>query len=345
MARILVAMSGGVDSSVAALLLRDAGHEVTGVTLKLWGGASDSGCCSVADVEDARFVARQLGIRHLVLNLTEIFEERVVAPFVAGSLAGWTPNPCMACNREVKFGLLLERARALGFDLVATGHHARLVAREGRTLIARGVDRAKDQSYVLASVVPEALSMLVLPIGERTKAEVREIAHQSGLRTAAKPDSLELCFVRRDEGRERFLASRAPLHPVRVNDAVSGQTWSEGVAFETVTIGQRRGIGGAGDGLRRYVLAKDPVTKTVTVGSARQLLVDELLVTDAIDYLGAGWPLEGMVQGSAHGHAYAGAISADRVVFAAPTRRIAPGQRVVAYHDDLVVASATVRDA
>jgi tRNA-specific 2-thiouridylase len=334
-----------VDSSVAALLLREAGHDVTGVTLKLWGGASDSGCCSVADVEDARFVARQLQIRHLVLNLTEIFEERVVAPFVAGSLAGWTPNPCMACNREVKFGLLLERARALGFAYVATGHHARLVEHGSRKLIARGADPAKDQSYVLASVAPSALERLLLPIGEFEKRKVRAIAESAGLRTARKPDSLELCFVRQDEGRERFLASRGPLHRARVSDAVSGRSWEEEVAFETLTVGQRRGIGGAGDGLRRYVLAKDPATRTVTVGTANQLLVRELPVEDAIDYAGAGWPIQGCVQGSAHGRTIPGTLDSDRLVFDPPARRVAPGQRVVVYHEDRVVASATVRDA
>src|SRR2546423_5380586 len=167
--RVLVAMSGGVDSSVAAARLLAEGHDVTGVTLKLWGGESDSGCCSVSDVEDARRVAAQLGIPHYTFNFTDDFDASVVSPYVEAHSAGLTPNPCVECNRSIKFGRLLERAVATGFDAVATGHHARVV---GDTL-ARGRDRAKDQSYVLYMLTRFELVRLRLPVGEMTKAEGR----------------------------------------------------------------------------------------------------------------------------------------------------------------------------
>jgi DNA ligase (NAD+) len=222
--RVLVAMSGGVDSSVAAALLQARGHEVVGATLKLWGGSSDSGCCSVGDVEDARRVAAQLGVPHHVFNMTEHFEEKVVAPYVAAHAAGATPNPCVECNRHVKFDRLLDKARRLGFDALATGHHARVEATgDGRLSLLRGTDVDKDQSYVLSMLGQEALASLVLPVGELTKAEVRRHAARLGLRTATKPDSQDVCFIRSDEGRSGFLGSRLELHPATVVDQAGSE--------------------------------------------------------------------------------------------------------------------------
>src|SRR5579864_3130586 len=175
-------MSGGVDSSVAAASLVAQGHEVVGATLKLWGGASDSGCCSVADVDDARRVAEQLGLDHHVFNFTDAFESSVVAPYVADHAVGRTPNPCIECNRRIKFGLLLDRSLRLGFDALATGHHARVVADEGSARLRRGTDRAKDQSYVLSMLGADELVRVVLPVGDLTKAEVRARAKRLGLR-------------------------------------------------------------------------------------------------------------------------------------------------------------------
>src|SRR4051794_401690 len=166
-------MSGGVDSSVAAARLVEQGHDVTGVTLKLWGGESDSGCCSVSDVEDARRVAAQLDIPHYVFDFGDAFDAGVVAPYVDGYAAGCTPNPCVECNRIIKFGRLLERARILGFDHVATGHHARVDRVDGRWRLRRGVDSAKDQSYVLYMLGRAELACTMLPVGEVTKQEVR----------------------------------------------------------------------------------------------------------------------------------------------------------------------------
>ena len=202
--KVMVMMSGGVDSSVTAALLREAGHDVTGVTLKLWGGESDSGCCSVSDVEDARRVAAQLDIPHYVFNFADGFDANVVAPYAAAYEHGRTPNPCVECNRTMKFGRVLERARQLGFDAVATGHHARVVDTPDGLAIGRGADAAKDQSYVLYMLEPEQLRHTLLPVGELTKAEVREHAPALGLRTATKPESMDVCFITKG-GRDAFL--------------------------------------------------------------------------------------------------------------------------------------------
>ncbi|HEX2576327.1 MAG TPA: asparagine synthase-related protein, partial [Aquihabitans sp.] len=217
--RVLVMMSGGVDSSVAAALLRDDGHDVVGVTLKPWGGESDSGCCSISDVDDARRVADHLGIDHHTFNFGDAFTEHVVARYAADHAAGRTPNPCIECNRHIKFAAVDERARALGFDAVATGHHARITTRpDGTRRVARGADPAKDQSYVLHVLGQEQLARTLLPIGGLQKAEVRERAAALGLRTATKPDSQDVCFITRARGRASFLGERIPLTPARVVD-------------------------------------------------------------------------------------------------------------------------------
>ena len=214
--RALVAMSGGVDSSVAAALLLGQGHEVVGATMKLWGGPSDSGCCSVADVEDARRVCQQLGIAHHVFNFTYEFERDVVAPYVSAHAQARTPNPCISCNAHLKFDRFLERARLLGFDAIATGHHARVSHEGGAWQLRRGCDSAKDQSYVLYMLGQAQLAELRLPIGELTKPQVRQLAAQTGLRTATKPDSQDVCFISKTGGRESFLGARIPVSPGRL---------------------------------------------------------------------------------------------------------------------------------
>ncbi len=336
-------MSGGVDSSVAAARLVADGHEVVGATLKLWGGASDSGCCSVADVDDARRVADRLGIDHHTFAYAEEFEAGVVGPYVAAHAAGATPNPCMACNREVKFGALLARADRLGFAAVATGHHARVVTgADGVRRVARGADRAKDQSYVLAGLDHERLGRVLFPVGDSSKDDVRAEAAALGLGTAAKPDSQDVCFITRSEGRERFLGRRLPLTPGLVVDT-DGTAVGTVPAVEAVTIGQRRGLGLPGGTAPRYVVATDPRTATVVVGTEADLRVATQPVT-AVDWAtddAAVSTAELAWQVSAHGTPRPGRLEGDRVRWTDAERRVAPGQALVAYQGETVVGWAT----
>jgi tRNA-uridine 2-sulfurtransferase len=357
--QVLVAMSGGVDSSVAAALLRDEGHDVVGVTLKLWGGDSDSGCCSVSDVDDARRVAQQLGIEHLVFNFGDDFTRHVVGPYVADHEAGRTPNPCIECNRHLKFDRLAVRARALGFDAVATGHHARVVASAAGPRLARGADSAKDQSYVLHMLTSAQLGEVMLHVGAMTKDEVRTAAAAMGLRTATKPDSQDVCFITRaGGGRQAFLGSRIELRPARLVDG-DGTEVGGVEAVQLVTVGQRRGLGVAVDGSPRYALAVDAAAATVRVGTADELLADHETVRDVVwvDDDARRSVLSGAVtaltaQCSAHG----APVLVDQVVAApgsggltvnlrAPQRRVAPGQSLVLYDGDVVLGGGTVTGA
>lgn len=352
--RVLVAMSGGVDSSVAAAMLRDDGHEVVGVTMRLWGGPSDSGCCSVSDVDDARRVAQQLGIEHLVFNFSDDFDARVVEPYVADHAIGITPNPCIECNRHLKFDRLLERALALEFDAIATGHHARIDRSGGSPRLARAVDAAKDQSYVLHMVRGTDLERVLLPIGSMTKDEVRRRATELGLRTAAKPDSQDVCFIARsDGGRSTFLGDRIPLHPADVVDR-SGNRLGRVDAVELVTIGQRRGLGVGIDGRPRYAIEVDVSERTVVVGEVDDLDVADEFVGSVVwvddDARRTAQVSDSLVaQVSAHGDATACAIeelddgAGLRVVWGEPRRRVAPGQSLVVYDGDVVLGGGVVR--
>jgi tRNA-specific 2-thiouridylase len=339
--RVLVAMSGGVDSSVAAARLVDEGHEVAGVTLKLWGGPSDSGCCSVADVEDARRVAAQLGIPHYVFNLTDAFERHVVDPYVDAHAHARTPNPCVECNRAIKFGALFERMHALGFDALATGHHARVVRTDRGPRLARGHDRAKDQSYVLYMLGRRHLERTRLPVGEMTKADVRAEAARRGLRTATKAESMDVCFITRGD-RLDFLAQRMPSRPrpgaiVDVDGAPIGQ--HDGA--ERFTIGQRRGTGVAA-GERRFVVDVDATTATVTMGRREDLLreaveLDDLVIDPSIDS-----PARVVAQSRAHGDPVPARLQRGEgaratVEWETPQSRVAPGQVVALYDGDLLV--------
>ena len=345
--RVLVAMSGGVDSSVAAALLVEelGADQVVGATLKLWGGASDSGCCSVADVEVARRVADQLGMVHRVFNFTEEFDRQVVTPYVEGHAVGRTPNPCIECNRHLKFDRLFDRATALGFDAVATGHHARrATTADGRHHLLRGADPAKDQSYVLAMLGQSQLARSQFPVGEMTKAQVRAEATRLGLRTATKPDSQDVCFIRSDEGRQGFLGDRLPLHDGRLVDDATGDDLGPVEAVELVTVGQRRGMGHGDDGRRRYVTAVDVPARRVRVGTPEAaesptVTLHTITWVDDDPTADGTRPARAVAQGSAHGRPVGctvqpmpdGTLS---VTFATSQRRIAPGQTVALYDAD-----------
>lgn len=333
-------MSGGVDSTVAAARLVAAGHEVVGATLKLWGGSSDSGCCSVSDVDDARRVAQLLGVAHHVFNYTEEFQRHVVDPFVAGYARGQSPNPCIECNRHVKFDLLIERARRLGFDALATGHHARVERRDGGAVLVRGADEAKDQSYVLGYLREAQLAMLVLPIGDLTKSEVRDEAARLGLRTWDKPDSQDVCFIESHRGREAFLSERMTLTPATFVDVTSGDEVGSTDAAELVTVGQRRGVVPGRDGERRYVQRVDLSERRIYVGRLDDVLVRRLDL-DAASLTFSRQPLSDgarvWAQCSAHGRPLGATLRHSTqwwLDLDAPARPVASGQSVVFYRGD-----------
>jgi tRNA-specific 2-thiouridylase len=342
MMQVLVAMSGGVDSSVAAALLVEAGHEVVGVTMKLWGGDSDTGCCSVSDVDDARRVAQQLGIDHLVFNFTEDFDRHVVNPYVDAHTKGLTPNPCIECNRHLKFDRLFERADLLGFGAVATGHHAQIVHTADNVLaLRRGADHAKDQSYVVHMLDQKHLARTMFPVGHLHKSDVRAEAARLGLRTATKPDSQDVCFITSTGGRTAFLGKRIPLRAGVVVDETGAKVGAVD-AIEMVTIGQRKGLGLPGGGEPRYAVDIDVQRGVVTVGSARQLLESTVRVRDVVfnDVAIAG---EVRAQVSAHAPSVRATFADGLLTWHEPQRRVAPGQTIVLYDvDDTVVVAGGI---
>jgi tRNA-specific 2-thiouridylase len=357
MGRWAVAMSGGVDSSVAAALLVAQGHEVVGVTLHLWPAwlpePDDAfrACCGVSAVEDARAVARRLGIRHYVLNMREQFEREVIARFADAYARGRTPNPCIACNQAIKFSLLLARADALGLDGVATGHYAR-VERDpatGRYLLRRGRDPRKDQSYVLYGLTQAQLERVCFPLGEYTKEQTRALARQYGLPVADKPDSQEICFVPRGSYAEVVGRLRPDaLRPGPILDT-AGRVVGQHRGIGRYTVGQRRGLGVAG-GSPRYVVAIDPARNAVVVGSDDDLLADSLVACEmnwvAIDHLDAPRPVTARVrhggqdlEATALPGPHPGQVT---VRFRRPHRAPSPGQAVVLYDGDTVLGGGTI---
>ncbi|MCV7434629.1 tRNA 2-thiouridine(34) synthase MnmA [Mycolicibacterium bacteremicum] len=355
--RVLVAMSGGVDSSVAAARMVDAGHDVVGVHLALSAApgtlrTGSRGCCSKEDAGDARRVADILDIPFYVWDFADRFKEEVIDDFVESYARGETPNPCVKCNETIKFSALSARALALGFDAVATGHYARLA--DGR--LRRAVDADKDQSYVLGVLTAEQLRHAVFPIGDTPKTEIRAEAARRGLATADKPDSHDICFIPSGDTRA-FLGAKIGIRPGAVVDA-GGTVLAEHEGVHGFTIGQRKGlgIGGPGpDGQPRYVTGIDAATGTVRVGPAEDLDVWELTGDKPVFTGGVPLerPVEGVVQVRAHGglaeavvRLVDGRLVAD---LRKPLRGVAPGQTMVLYRPDPagdeVIASATVTRA
>ena len=348
--KVLAAMSGGVDSAVAAARAVDAGYDVTGVHLALSPAPASlrqgaRGCCTMEDARDARRAADVVGIPFYVWDLHERFGADVVDDIVGEYAAGRTPNPCLRCNEKIKFTAVLDKAVALGFDAVVTGHHARL----DDGLLRRSVDPGKDQSYVLAVLTPEQLAGAVFPLGRSTKDDVRREAAARGLAVAAKPDSHDVCFIA-DGDTRGFLARRLGERPGDVVDAETGDVLGRHEGTFGFTVGQRRGLGlsrPASDGEPRYVLSITPLTSTVTVARGALLDVDQVHAAAPVWTSGRPeLPFTGTAQLRAHGAvspATAGVADGALVVdLHEPQRGIAAGQAVVLYDGDRVVGSATV---
>ncbi|MDX6422049.1 MAG: tRNA-uridine 2-sulfurtransferase [Trebonia sp.] len=348
--RVLAAMSGGVDSATAAARAVDAGHEVTGVHLALSSNPQSyrtgaRGCCTIEDARDARRAADVIGIPFYVWDMAERFARDVVDDFVAENAAGRTPNPCQRCNEKIKFEAVLDRALALGFDAVVTGHYAQI----SDGALQRAVDPGKDQSYVLAVLNKDQIAHAIFPLGDTPKSEVREEARSRGLLVADKPDSHDVCFIA-DGDTRGFLSRKLGSAPGEIVDA-DGAVLGTHDGVHGFTIGQRKGLHldrPASDGNPRYVLSIEPVSNTVTVGPADALGVREIT---AIRPVWTGCeapvsPIECSVQLRAHGevHECVAMLAGDelRIDLRAPARGIAAGQAAVLYREDKVLGSATI---
>jgi tRNA-uridine 2-sulfurtransferase len=347
---VLAAMSGGVDSATAAARAVDAGHEVTGVHLALSSNPSSyrsgaRGCCTLEDARDARRAADVIGIPFYVWDMAERFRQDVVEDFVAEYAAGRTPNPCLRCNEKIKFAAVLDRALALGFDAVCTGHYGRL----SDGVLRRAADPSKDQSYVLAVLTSRQLEHAMFPLGDTPKDLVRAEAARRGLAVADKPDSHDVCFIA-DGDTRGFLARQLGEAPGKIVDQ-SGAVVGEHDGAFGFTVGQRKGLRvgtPASDGRPRYVLDIEPVTRTVTIGPARSLDISEI-TADRPVWTGCPPPAEPrscLVQLSAHGKPAACTAWLDdnvlRISLGHPVRGVAKGQAAVLYDGDTVLGSATI---
>jgi tRNA-specific 2-thiouridylase len=352
MPSVLVAMSGGVDSSVAACLLLEAGFEVAGSHLKLvHTGGVEHGCCGPGAEADAGAVAELAGFPFEVVDLSAEFDERVVAEYVEDHEAGRTPNPCVRCNERIKFGAFLDRADELGFDLVATGHYVRSdLGPDGRWQLRRGLDRSKDQSYVLAGLSQTALARARFPVGGQTKAETRAHAERLGLPVAGKPDSQDLCFAPSADA-SAFLEDRAP-HLVREGEVVDegGRVLGTHGGTHRFTVGQRRGLG-VSTGTRTYVLEVDAAANRVVVGPG-DLLARGGLTAERVNWIAPrpDGPFEAEVKIRYRGRDVPAFVepvgdAGARVEFRSPQPAVTPGQGVVVYAGDEVLGGGTISAA
>jgi tRNA-specific 2-thiouridylase len=358
--KVVAAMSGGVDSSVAAYLLKEQGYEVIGLTMDLFdvhrlkcGDAGTRSCCGWKAKEDANRVAAALGIAHYVADFRREFEENVVADFCGEYVQGRTPNPCVRCNEHIKFRALLERAGKLGADFIATGHYARITrdARPGRYCLRKGADKAKDQSYFLYTLTQSQMARTLFPVGDLAKADVRRIAREQGLPVAEKPESQEVCFVP-DDDYAGFVAARCPeaMQPGPILDS-EGRVLGTHAGIVRFTVGQRKGMGISAP-RPLYVLAIDPARRAVIVGPNEELYRTSLIAGSmnfvCRNALNEPVPLKARIR-YRHSEAEAlvtpGEAGRVRVDFSKPQRAITPGQSVVFYDDDSVVGGGLILSA
>lgn len=345
-------MSGGVDSSVAALLLQEAGYEVTGVTLRLRPdelmSEKEGGCCSLSDIDDARRVCYRLGIDHMVLNFTELFERDVIAPFAAQYEAGRTPNPCIACNRHIKFSAMLDRAELLGFDYVATGHYALIEQTGAGRWLLKKSPAAKDQSYVLYMLTQRQLAHILLPVGSYSKPEIRAMAEKAGLTVARKRDSQEICFVENnDYGAFLEQYTGRAAEPGDFLDQ-KGNVIGRHRGVTHYTVGQRKGLG-MSFGKPMYVTDIDAAHNTVTLGEERERYTSALTAEDLnfIPFDTLEQPMDAWVKvrysaTPAKARLLPLQDGRVRVQFDSPQKSVAPGQAVVFYDGDIVLGGGTI---
>lgn len=356
MKRVIVGMSGGVDSSVAALLLKEQGYDVLGVTLRLFSDddivlSGDKKSCGASGAEDAKKVADKLGIRHTVIDLSGSFREKVMGSFARSYLCGETPNPCIECNRYIKFGEMLECARELGYEYAATGHYAvnEYDDDTGRWLLKRPHDRHKEQTYVLYSLTQEQLSRVVFPLGRLDKARVRELADSAGLVNSHKPDSQDICFV--PDGKYAGFIKKFTQAEIRKGSFVSldGKVLGEHRGIINYTVGQRKGLG-ISLGKPAYVVKKDAESNTVTLGDEKDLYTDSLTAYNvnliSVERLDAPMRVTAKTR---YSQTEVPALVTDigggeyRVEFDSPQRAVTSGQAVVFYDGDIVVGGGTIR--